>query len=137
MSTLEDFERLIGQREGETLEFKRETPASSDLAKLVTALYNTRGGTIIFGVEDETRQLVGVANPQGVEGGIVNILRASRSLDVTPAITVVSYQGKEFVVATCPQGAHKPYLASGETAARCAHRSISQAHRGVISPLAR
>jgi predicted HTH transcriptional regulator len=113
--TLEEFERLIGQREGETLKFKREMPASSDLAKLVTALYNTRGGAIIFGVADETRQLVGVANPQGVAGGIVNILRARCSLDVMPAIEVLSYQGKEFVVVTCPQGAHKPYLTSGET----------------------
>lgn len=113
--TLEEFERLIDQREGETLEFKREMPASSDLAKLVTALYNTRGGTIVFGVEDETRQLIGVASPQGVEGGIVNILRARCSLDVMPAIEIFSYQGKAFVVVTCPQGAHKPYLASGET----------------------
>lgn len=113
--TPEEFEHLLGQREGETLEFKREMPTSSDLAKLVTAFYNTRGGTIIFGVEDEARQLVGVANPQGIEGGIVNILRARCSLDVMPAIEVLSYQGKEFVVVTCPQGAHKPYLVSGET----------------------
>jgi len=113
--TSEEFERLLGQREGETLEFKRELPASSDLAKLVTALYNTRGGTIIFGVEDETRQLVGVANPQGVEDGIVNILRARCSLDIMPTIEIFSHQGKECVVVTCPQGAHKPYLASGET----------------------
>lgn len=113
--TPEEFEHLLGQREGETLEFKREMPTSSDLAKLVTAFYNTRGGTIIFGVKDAARQLVGVTNPQGIEGGIVNILRARCSLDVMPAIEVLSYQGKEFVVVTCPQGAHKPYLVSGET----------------------
>jgi len=113
--TPEEFERLLDQWEGETLEFKREMPASADLAKLVTAFYNTRGGTIIFGVADEARQLVGVTNPQGIEGGIVNILRARCSLDVMPAIEVLSFQGKEFVVVTCPQGAYKPYLASGET----------------------
>ena len=70
------FEHMIRQAEGETLEFKLDMPASSDLAKLVTAFYNTRGGTILFGVEDEARQLVGVANPQRIEEGIVNILRA-------------------------------------------------------------
>ncbi len=111
----EEFEQLMVQREGETLEFKREMPASSDLAKLVTAFYNTRGGTIIFDVEDETRQLVGVANPQGIESGIVNILRARCSLDVMPGVEVFSHHGKEFVVVTCPQGARKPYLISGET----------------------
>ncbi len=113
--TSEEFERLINQREGETLEFKREMPVSSDLAKLVTAFYNTRGGVIVFGVEDETRRPVGVTNPQGIEEGVNNILRARCSLDVIPTIEFVSYQGKEFVVVTCPQGRHKPYLVSGET----------------------
>lgn len=74
--TPEAFERIVHQPEGETLEFKLDMPASSDLAKLVTAFYNTRGGAVIFGVEDEARQLVGVANPQRIEEGIVNILRA-------------------------------------------------------------
>lgn len=111
----EEFERLIVQREGETLEFKREMPASSDLAKLVTAFYNTRGGTILFGVEDQTRRLTGVANVQSIEEGIINILRARCSLDVMPAVEVVAYEGGEFVAVRCPQGARKPYLVSGET----------------------
>lgn len=113
--TPEEFEQLIAQREGETLDFKEQMPSSSNLAKLVTAFYNTRGGTIVFGVEDSTQRLVGVPNPQGIEEGIVNILRARCSLDVMPTIEFVSYQGQEFVVATCPQGARKPYLVSGET----------------------
>jgi ATP-dependent DNA helicase RecG len=113
--TPEAFEQLIGQREGETLDFKREMPSSSDLAKLITAFYNTRGGTIVFGVEDDTRRLVGVASSQGVETGIINIIRDRCSLDVMPSIEFVSYQGMEFVVVTCPQGTSKPYLVSGET----------------------
>jgi ATP-dependent DNA helicase RecG len=113
--TPEAFEQLIGQREGETLEFKQEMPSSSDLAKLITAFYNTRGGTIIFGIEDETQQLVGVTSPQGIEEGIVNIIRDRCSLDVMPTIEFVSYRGMEFVVVTCPQGVRKPYLVSGET----------------------
>lgn len=113
--TPEEFERLINQREGETLDFKQEMPSSSDLAKLVTAFYNTRGGAIVFGVEDGTRRLVGVPNPQGIEEGVVNILHARCSLDVMPTIEFVPYQGMEFVVVKCPQGARKPYLVSGET----------------------
>ena len=113
--TPEEFDRLVRQREGETLDFKREMPSSSDLAKLITAFYNTRGGAIVFGVENGTRRPVGVPNPQGVEEGIVNILRARCSLDVMPTVEFIAYQSKEFVVVTCPQGARKPYLVSGET----------------------
>ncbi len=68
--TPEEFEQLIRQREGETLEFKQEMPSSSDLARLVTAFYNTRGGTVVFGVEDGSRRPVGVRNPQGIEEGV-------------------------------------------------------------------
>ena len=113
--TPEEFKQLISQREGETLDFKQEMTSSSDLAKLVTAFYNARGGTIVFGVENGTRRLLGVPNPQGIEEGVVNILRARCSLDVMPTIEFVSYQGKEFVVVRCPQGSRKPYLVSGET----------------------
>jgi len=113
--TPEAFEHLVRQPESETLEFKRELPSSSDLAKLVTAFYNTRGGVILFGVEDATQQLLGVINPQGVEQGIVNILRARCSLDVMPSIQFLAHQGKTFVVVTCPQGVRKPYLIDGET----------------------
>ena len=112
--TPELFQQLIKQQEGTTLEFKQEMPASSDLAELITAFYNTSGGTIIFGVEDKSRQLVGVTNPQGIEEGIVNILRARCSLDEMPAIEFISQQGMEFVIVTCPQGACKPYLVSKE-----------------------
>lgn len=115
--TLEEFEELLQQREGETLDFKQEMPTSSDLARLVTAFYNTRGGTIVFGVEDDTRQLVGVSSPQGIEEGIVNILRARCSLDVMPTIEFVTYQGMEFVVVTCLQGVRKPYTSTGSVQA--------------------
>ena len=86
----DEFERLISQTEGDTLEFKREMPSSSDLAKLVTAFYNTRGGVIVFGVEDGTRRPVGVTNPQRIEEGVINILRARCSLDVMPGIEVIA-----------------------------------------------
>jgi predicted HTH transcriptional regulator len=113
--TPEKFEQIIQRREGETLDFKREMPRSSDLAKLVTAFYNTQGGVIVFGVEDDTRRPIGVTNPQGIEEGVVNILRARCSLDVMPSIECVTHRGMEFVVVTCPQGGRKPYLVRGET----------------------
>lgn len=109
----ETFARLLPQREGETLDFKQELPVSSDLAVLISAFYNTRGGTIIIGVDDQRRP-VGVDRPQGVEAGIVNIIRDRLDLDVLPTIEIVTYQGREFVVVTCPRGPYPPYFVRGE-----------------------
>src|SRR5574341_125437 len=102
------FASLLGQNESATLEFKRELPSSSDLAVVISAFYNTRGGRIIIGVDD-THQLVGVAHPQNLEVGVLNLIRARLSLNVPPTIEIVSYQGREFVVVTCPNGLQRPY----------------------------
>jgi hypothetical protein len=61
------------------------------------------------------RRPIEVANLQGIEEEIVNILRARCSLDVMPSIECVPHEGMEFVVVTCPQGGRKPYLVRGET----------------------
>jgi len=98
------FTNLLQQRESETLDFKQDLPTSSDLAILMSAFYNTRGGTIIIGVDDEQRQPLGVARPQNVEAGVVNIIRDRLTLDTPPKIEIVSYQDREFVVVACPKG---------------------------------
>jgi len=112
--TEETFAHLLEQREDETLDFKQELPGSSDLAVLITAFYNTRGGKIIIGVND-AREPIGLARPQSVESGIVNIIRDRLDLDVPPTIEIVTYQGKEFVVVTCPRGPYPPYFVRGES----------------------
>jgi len=99
----------LQEREGETLDFKRTIPASADLAVLITALYNTSGGYIVIGVDDD-RQPVGVPSPQGVEMGVVNIIRDRCELDIMPAIEIVSFQGRDFVVVHCPKGPRPPYF---------------------------
>jgi ATP-dependent DNA helicase RecG len=104
---------LLQRREGETLDFKRELPGSSDLAALISAFYNTRDGTIIVGVDDQ-RQPVGLLRPQSVEAGVTHILRDRLDLDVLPAVEIVPYDGREFVVVTCPRGLYPPYFVRGE-----------------------
>jgi len=107
------FAQLLQQREGETLDFKQELPGSSDLAVLISAFYNTRGGTIVIGVDDQG-QPVGVDRPQSVEAGIVNIIRDRLDLDVPPTMEIVACQDREFVVVTCPRGPYPPYFVRGE-----------------------
>ncbi|MBM4432179.1 MAG: ATP-binding protein [Chloroflexi bacterium] len=104
--TPEEFEQLIAQREGETLDFKQEMPSSSDLAKLVTAFYNTRGGTIVFGVEDGTRRLVGAptCDKETRRQGDKGARRHSPPHPVSPSPCLKS-RGARVVSRRCPVGA--------------------------------
>ncbi len=49
-----EFEKLLKEEENKDIEFKLELPESKKVAQLVTSLYNSRGGKMILGVEDET-----------------------------------------------------------------------------------
>ncbi len=75
-----EFEKLLGDRENRDLEFKLDLPKSEKVAGLVTALYNSRGGKIILGVDDN-RNPVGLKDPQGAEHRFTQIIRYWCKLD--------------------------------------------------------
>jgi ATP-dependent DNA helicase RecG len=58
------------------VEFKRNAPRDSDLAARICGMANSRkGGTILFGVEDATGRVVGLAKPHATIDAITRALR--------------------------------------------------------------
>lgn len=51
---------LIQQPEGRTIEFKEQLPKKSDLNKTIVAFSNDAGGTLILGIQEKPRQIVGI-----------------------------------------------------------------------------
>lgn len=87
--TFGDLEQLIqgGETEGRTLEFKRALPASSDKDKQelcadVSAMANTQGGYVLFGVDEDDRAaakaLVGIPS-ESVDREILRLSATLRS----------------------------------------------------------
>ncbi len=109
-----EFEQLVREKENQGLEFKEELPESKKLAQLVAALYNSRGGKIVLGVEDKTRELLGVREPQKAEHEFVQVIRHWCKLDEEPRIEFVRFKNKDFVVFHCPKGKDTPYFVRGE-----------------------
>lgn len=109
-----EFEHLVKEKESKDFEFKLELPESKNVAQLVTALYNSRGGKIILGVEDKNKKLVGLKNPQKTEHNFVQIIRHWCKLDEDPEIEFLKYKGKDFIVIHCPKGKDTPYFVRGE-----------------------
>ncbi|MCK4429396.1 MAG: putative DNA binding domain-containing protein, partial [Candidatus Aenigmarchaeota archaeon] len=80
--------------------------------------YNSHGGKIILGVEDETRKLVGLKDPQKVEHKFAQIIRHWCKLDKEPEIEFMKYKNKDFIVIHCPKGKDTPYFVRGESKPR-------------------
>ena len=98
---------------GETtkVQFKQAFTSQKEIAKEMIAFANSKGGVILFGVEDKTGKLVGLSYEQ--------IQQTSRELgnaaneQVRPTIyietEVVRVQNKHFLVCSVEQGKNKPY----------------------------
>jgi predicted HTH transcriptional regulator len=71
MSMLAD---LLTQAEGKALEFKRDLSSPDKVIRTVVAFANGAGGTIIIGVEDGTRRVAGIADPQKLEERLASMI---------------------------------------------------------------
>ncbi|WNZ09842.1 ATP-binding protein [Streptomyces sp. 11x1] len=120
MATPEEIEALLRQPEGVDLEFKNARVHPRILGRIIAAFANTRGGTIIVGIDDRPNptagRLTGV-DPHAFER-LVNYAR--RHLDPQPEIRAfcVTAQGKQFGVIRVEASQNTPVSSDGQVAIR-------------------
>ena len=114
---MDKIENLIKDFENKDIDFKTELSDSKKVAQLVVAFYNSRGGKIILGVDDN-RNPIGLKNPQKQEHKFAQIIRHWCKLDNEPELKFVKYKNKDFIVIDCPKGKDSPYFVKGEYAPR-------------------
>jgi hypothetical protein len=71
-SKIDDIRRLINNREDKNVDFKRLVDFTTDksknkLATDIVSFANAEGGTIIVGIEDQTSEIIGIAEPLNQE----------------------------------------------------------------------
>jgi len=99
--------RLIEGGETSTVEFKRKLNETHKIAKEISAFANTRGGTLIVGVDDDST-VCGVMS----EKTEAEIIRTACDFDLEPPITPhihhFNLMGLEVVVAEIEESTSKP-----------------------------
>src|SRR5205814_8742882 len=87
-----DVSLLIEQGEGFSIEFKRRISSPAKIARTIISFANTKGGTILFGVDDDG-SIVGVESEKS-EVELVGIA-GSEFCDppIQPAIDIVPFDG--------------------------------------------
>ena len=111
-----DIDELLAG-ESQTVEYKVERSLSSkSYVKTVVAFANARGGTLVFGVDDKTREVIGIPGEKVFQeaDAIANAIMDSVEPQVLPEITVKSVRGKSRILVEVPVGRRCPYYLKSE-----------------------
>jgi len=96
------IKELLLQDEGKTLEFKQSGKSVLNIIKTVIAFTNTAGGTIVIGVEDKTKAVLGVDRVLDEEERLSSAIADSIEPLLIPDIEIFTYEGKELIIINVP-----------------------------------
>ncbi len=98
--------------ESGNIEFKREVPKKSEkYIKSIIAFANTAGGKLIIGIDDKSRNVVGVHKDEvfKIMDNITNTISDMCCPQIFPSIGVDTLEGKSVIVVEVYPGANRPY----------------------------
>jgi predicted HTH transcriptional regulator len=99
---------LIEEGEGFELEFKRKVSSPEKIAKTLSGFANTRGGILLFGVDDDG-SIVGVES----EKTEIELIRHASDVLCEPAVPIavefVPYHHRDVIVVSVDESDNKPH----------------------------
>src|SRR5665811_1232959 len=105
--------QLITMPEGKTLEFKRNLSSPKNILKTMVAFANSAGGRLLVGVEDGTREILGIVNPLDEEERLCNLIADSIEPRLVPNVELIAWQDKTLLsVEVYPSGSRPHWLKS-------------------------
>jgi len=103
--------QIITMPEGKTLEFKRNLSSPINMLKTLVAFANSAGGRLIIGVEDVTREVLGIENPLDEEERLCNLIADSIEPRLVPNVELIALQDKGLLaVEVYPSGSRPHWL---------------------------
>lgn len=110
MNAIELLE-IISRGETSAVQFKINVSNEQSIAQEMVAFANTKGGTILIGVDDKSWDIVGLSNDDLRR--LTNLLVNASSQHVKEPIFIgtdtIDFEGKKILVITVPEGIAKPY----------------------------
>ena len=126
--------------ESQNVEFKVERPKDyRKYMKTVIAFANGKGGRLIFGVEDQTRRVVGIPEETVFQemDAIANAISDSCEPTIIPDIYLQTVEGKTIIVAEISPGRQRPYYIKADGVTDGAYIRISGTSRKADRTVAR
>ena len=107
--TWDEIVSLLGQGEGQSVEFEKSIPSDDDIAREMVAFANSDGGKIIYGLDDKNKHLIGADLPAGFKDKIEFIGKNRCSPKIIPDVEIFEKGGKKVVMLSVVEGDEKPY----------------------------
>lgn len=104
-----DITTLLQSPEGKTLEFKRDLSSHEKVLRTLVAFANTSGGTLIIGVEDKTKNVLGIDEPLNMEERLANIISDSIVPNLVPNIEISPWRKTYLILIEIYPSNNKPH----------------------------
>lgn len=104
----------IEEGEGLTTEFKRRVSTGEKIAREMIAFANTRGGVIIFGVDDD-RSIVGVVSEKSELEEITHAAEHLCDPPVRHTVQIFNVENRDVICIEIPESEHKPHFLRDDT----------------------
>lgn len=106
-----DVVEILRRPEGKTLELKRDLSSPAGVLRTIVAFANTSGGTVVVGVEDETRHVRGIDEPLALEERAASLISDSIEPRLVPDLEILPWRSTHIVaIRVHPSGARPHYL---------------------------
>ncbi|MCP5503332.1 MAG: putative DNA binding domain-containing protein [Leptospiraceae bacterium] len=106
----EELYKIIQQPENSLVEFKRDDIRPESLAKEIVAFANFKGGHIIIGVDDISKEIIGLQRKNFEEWLMDTVFAKYITPSIIPIYQEISLENdKKLAVITVEQGSLKPY----------------------------
>jgi ATP-dependent DNA helicase RecG len=92
------IEAYLSREEGKTLEFKENTKPLQKIVNTIIAFANTAGGTLIVGIKDKTKEVLGLNNILEDEEKIANAIADSIEPLLTPNIHLSTWRDRDLLI---------------------------------------
>ncbi|HEV2998540.1 MAG TPA: ATP-binding protein [Solirubrobacteraceae bacterium] len=89
---------LLSEREGTRLDFKRDLSSMKRVLETVCSFLNTAGGTLIVGVEDRTKVVVGVNDVEKQEEKLASSVANAIDPQPTVQLEIATHDGRDLLL---------------------------------------
>lgn len=105
---IHDVQRLIDEGEGFEIEFKRKVSSPKKIAKTLSSFANTKGGTALFGVDDDGK-IIGVESEKSELDLIEEAAQYYCSPPVPMRVKIVPCNRRDVIVTSIDESDTKPH----------------------------